>query len=64
MEAIKLITDMARIKIAESESIKKLYLIMAWYKRNWNRMAEWLDNTDMAIAMLTQEARAAKISDR
>jgi hypothetical protein len=33
MEAIKLITDMARIKIAESESIKKLYLIMAWYKR-------------------------------
>ena len=63
MEAMKLITDMARIKIAESESIKKLYLIMAWYKRKLKRMAEWLNNTDVAIAMLKQEAMAAKISD-
>ncbi len=26
-------------------------------------MAAWLDNTDMAIAMLIQEAIAAKISE-
>lgn len=63
MEAMKLITDITRIKIAESESMKKLYSIMAWCKGKLNRIADWFNNTDAAITMLKQEAIAAKISD-